>query len=105
VTPRQRRKLAEHLAVYVFHALGGPDRIAGKFKAEGTARTVMDRKGEVEGAGFSQGPLADHLEAELGRYVSAERRAIGGPGPGDRPQKKPPGALYRRNGGKWVVRK
>lgn len=75
MTPAERRKLAHILARYVFHALGGPDRIAAKHKADGCARTVMDQKGEVEGAGFSLAPLADHLEAELGRYVLAERKA------------------------------
>jgi hypothetical protein len=74
VTPRQRRKLAEHLARYVFHVLGGPSRIAGKFATHSLrmGHPHVDRRGEVEGSGLSQGPLADHLEAELGRYVKAE---------------------------------
>jgi hypothetical protein len=74
MTPRERQKLAAHLAQYVFGVLNGPKRIAAKFSARACHGTA-DSKGEVEGAGLVQAPLADHLEAELSRYVLAQRKA------------------------------
>jgi hypothetical protein len=73
MTPRERRKLADHLAEYLFRVLGNPRRVAAKHRAAYYSDALADPKGEVEGAGLSQAPMADHIAAELGRYVRANK--------------------------------
>lgn len=73
MTPTERRKLAQHLARYLFHVVDGPDRIAGMHRQRDAVGGVLP--GERAGAGLCLESLADHLEAELSRYVLAERKA------------------------------
>lgn len=58
----------EVIARAIFEALGNPDRIAAKHRRTWQA----DSKGEAEGSGFGEKPLAEYLQRRLADQVSAK---------------------------------